>query len=206
MPALYVNYGLPTPLPALQVALPSRPLRPDSLSAASGAPKFFPHDAGTLYASGQNGWQAAAPPPMHAPPLSQRQNQEQHGGHSAQGMGSRGEWNSSCSHGAPQKRRTVSTSGEAPANSSWVSRQQAVEPQGEWFVDRYLGGTTGQAGRDGRCAVCMVQRKGRCGTKSAPHTCLRVQVHLCQGHEIPEAPRKVVRSRERVAHARTSSS
>ncbi|WIA40741.1 hypothetical protein OEZ86_004425 [Tetradesmus obliquus] len=39
-----------------------------------------------------------------------------------------------------------------------------------------LGGTTGQPGRAGRCAVCVVQRKGKCGTESAPRRCLRRQL------------------------------
>ena len=37
----------------------------------------------------------------------------------------------------------------------------------------WLGGTTGQPGRAGRCAVCVIQRKGKCGTESAPKKCLR---------------------------------
>jgi hypothetical protein len=41
-----------------------------------------------------------------------------------------------------------------------------------------LGGTTGQQGRPGRCAVCVVQRKGKCGTDSAPKKCMRRQQAL----------------------------
>lgn len=37
----------------------------------------------------------------------------------------------------------------------------------------WLGGTTGQAGRPGRCCVCVVQRKGKCGTESAPKKCYK---------------------------------
>lgn len=46
-----------------------------------------------------------------------------------------------------------------------------------------LGGTTGQPGRAGRCAVCVVQRKGKCGTESAPKKCLRRQLHEQQQAE-----------------------
>lgn len=41
-----------------------------------------------------------------------------------------------------------------------------------------LGGTTGQPGRAGRCAVCVIQRKGKCGSESAPTKCLRRQLQL----------------------------
>lgn len=46
----------------------------------------------------------------------------------------------------------------------------------------WLGGTTGQPGRVGRCAVCVVQRKGKCGTDSAPKKCLRRQLVTAQNH------------------------
>lgn len=46
-----------------------------------------------------------------------------------------------------------------------------------------LGGTTGQPGRAGRCAVCVVQRKGKCGTESAPKKCLRRQLQEQQQAE-----------------------
>ncbi|KAF8060099.1 trx [Scenedesmus sp. PABB004] len=66
-------------------------------------------------------------------------------------------------------------------------------------VGRFLGGTTGQPGRAGRCAVCVVQRKGKCGTDSAPKKCLRRQIaehddddeepqHDADPHEAPEPP------------------
>ncbi|KAI8466128.1 MAG: hypothetical protein J3K34DRAFT_485474 [Monoraphidium minutum] len=41
-----------------------------------------------------------------------------------------------------------------------------------------LGGTTGHIGRPGRCAVCVIQRKGKCGTDSAPKKCMRRQAAL----------------------------
>lgn len=44
-----------------------------------------------------------------------------------------------------------------------------------------FGGTAGHGGRVGRCAVCVVQRKGKCGTDSAPRKCLRRQM-LAQMH------------------------
>ncbi|GFR52558.1 hypothetical protein Agub_g15146 [Astrephomene gubernaculifera] len=43
-----------------------------------------------------------------------------------------------------------------------------------------LGGTTGRAGHTGRCAVCVIQRKGKCGTESAPKKCLRRQLVALQ--------------------------
>ncbi|KAG2447207.1 hypothetical protein HYH02_007948 [Chlamydomonas schloesseri] len=43
-----------------------------------------------------------------------------------------------------------------------------------------LGGTTGRAGHSGRCAVCVIQRKGKCGTESAPKKCLRRQLVALQ--------------------------
>ena len=43
-----------------------------------------------------------------------------------------------------------------------------------------FGGTAGHGGRPGRCAVCVVQRKGRCGTDSAPRRCLRRQAALAE--------------------------
>jgi hypothetical protein len=47
---------------------------------------------------------------------------------------------------------------------------------------RVLGGTTGQPGRAGRCAVCVIQRKGKCGTESAPKKCLRRQLAALSKH------------------------
>jgi hypothetical protein len=41
-----------------------------------------------------------------------------------------------------------------------------------------LGGSSGHANRPGRCAVCIVQRKGKCGTESAPKKCMRRQQAL----------------------------
>lgn len=46
-----------------------------------------------------------------------------------------------------------------------------------------LGGTTGQPGRAGRCAVCVIQRKGKCGTESAPKKCLRRQFLQLRKHQ-----------------------
>ncbi|GLI61227.1 hypothetical protein VaNZ11_003522, partial [Volvox africanus] len=43
-----------------------------------------------------------------------------------------------------------------------------------------LGGTTGRVGHTGRCAVCVIQRKGKCGTESAPKKCLRRQLVALQ--------------------------
>ena len=40
----------------------------------------------------------------------------------------------------------------------------------------------------GRCAVCVVQRKGVCGTQTAPKKCLRRLALEAAGREIPEAP------------------
>lgn len=72
------------------------------------------------------------------------------------------------------------------------------DEQGEWCYDRFLGGTTGQKGRHGRCAVCLVQRKGRCGTQSAPNSCLRVLAYVSQGRSVPLAPPKQCRKRVNV--------
>ncbi|KAK9808673.1 hypothetical protein WJX72_001750 [[Myrmecia] bisecta] len=44
------------------------------------------------------------------------------------------------------------------------------------LLQSLLGGTVGKSShRPGRCAVCVVQRKGKCGTESAPRKCLRKQ-------------------------------
>jgi hypothetical protein len=92
------------------------------------------------------------------------------------------------------KRRRV---GESSASASQQSGATGPDGRGGlYFIDRYLGGTTGHASRSGRCAVCLVQRKGRCGTKSAPLTCLRVQAYQAKGMEVPEAPPKMIRRRE----------
>jgi hypothetical protein len=96
------------------------------------------------------------------------------------------------------KRRRLN---ESPASVSQQSLSGAGGgddgPRGGlFFIDRYLGGTTGHSSREGRCAVCLVQRKGRCGTKSAPQTCLRVQAYQAKNLEVPDAPPKMVRRRE----------
>lgn len=40
----------------------------------------------------------------------------------------------------------------------------------------------------GRCAVCVIQRKGVCGTQTAPKKCLRRLALEAAGRPIPEAP------------------
>ena len=39
-------------------------------------------------------------------------------------------------------------------------------------------------GRSGRCQICVVQRKGRCGTESAPKRCLR-RLHMAKNGSAP---------------------
>ncbi|KAL6752066.1 hypothetical protein V8C86DRAFT_2764480, partial [Haematococcus lacustris] len=47
-------------------------------------------------------------------------------------------------------------------------------------ADSLTPGARASSSRAGRCAVCVVQRKGKCGTESAPRKCLRRQM-LLQG-------------------------
>lgn len=64
-----------------------------------------------------------------------------------------------------------------PEEAAAEAEMLAAEARAEYGLDAdgniRLGGTTGQPGRAGRCSVCVVQRKGKCGTDSAPKKCLR---------------------------------
>jgi hypothetical protein len=50
---------------------------------------------------------------------------------------------------------------------------EAAEAKGEGGKKRASAGGAAGGGPGGRCAVCVVQKKGRCGTDTAPARCLR---------------------------------
>ncbi len=75
---------------------------------------------------------------------------------------------------APLAAGSMRASDAATASEHGVVADGIMHVRG--LEEMWLGGTTGQPGRSGRCAVCVIQRKGKCGTESAPKKCLRRQM------------------------------
>ncbi|GAB4823708.1 hypothetical protein N2152v2_010754 [Parachlorella kessleri] len=84
----------------------------------------------------------------------------------------------------PTKRQSAGAGAGRAAKGAQQQQQPAqVKEEGGTAADaydqellQYLGGTVGSSKwRPGRCSVCVVQRKGKCGTESAPKRCLRRQ-------------------------------
>ncbi|KXZ48744.1 hypothetical protein GPECTOR_25g328 [Gonium pectorale] len=71
----------------------------------------------------------------------------------------------------------VPASGDPSAD---LALSKMAQNGGREMEAELLGGTTGRAGHSGRCAVCVIQRKGKCGTDSAPKKCLRRQLVALQ--------------------------
>ena len=62
---------------------------------------------------------------------------------------------------------------EAGAREAAAAAAAAAEAKGEAGKKRAGPGAAAGGGPGGRCAVCVVQKKGRCGTDTAPARCLR---------------------------------
>ena len=67
----------------------------------------------------------------------------------------------------------VSPSPASRAREAAAAAAAAAEAKGEAGKKRAGPGAAAGGGPGGRCAVCVVQKKGRCGTDTAPARCLR---------------------------------
>jgi hypothetical protein len=95
-------------------------------------------------------------------------------------QGEDGEGGEASDDAEAQLGALLRAAGSEPVDLEALLERAAALTSAATLPGALLGGSTGHANRPGRCAVCIVQRKGKCGTESAPKKCMRRQQALQQ--------------------------